>query len=87
MSFAIVTSKGIGDAEAGAMIGGGLHGGDGRGMRVAEDGRAPSEDVVNQLVAVHGPDAGTSGAVDEEGLSADAAKGAHGGVDAAGDDT
>ena len=74
----------IGNAEAGAVIGGGFHGGDDFGVAMAEDGGAPGEDVVDVVVTIHIPYAAAAGAIDEEGLAADGAKGAHGGIDAAG---
>jgi hypothetical protein len=59
------------------MIGGGLDGGNDFGMRMAEDGRPPGEDVINQLVAVHVPDARAFGPVHEERLPPDGAERAH----------
>ena len=66
------------------MIGGGFDGGYDFGMRMAEDGRPPGEDVINQLVAVHVPDMRAFGPVDEERLAAYGAERAHGRVHAAG---
>ena len=76
--------KWIRDAETRAMIGGGLDGGNDFGMRVAEDGRPPGQDVINKLIAVHVPDARAFGMVDEERLAADGAERAHRRIHAAG---
>src|SRR5438132_1572496 len=46
-------------------------------MRVSQNGRPPGADVIDVLVAVHIPDAGTFGPVNEERLAANAAKCAH----------
>ena len=66
------------------MVGGGLDGGNDFGMRMAEDGRPPGEDVIYQLVAVHVPNVRAFGPVNEERLAADGAERAHGRVHAAG---
>ncbi len=83
--LAMVSSKRIGNAKAGAVLGGGFHGGDDFGMRVSQNGRAPRQHVINQFIAVHVPDVRAAGPVDEERLAADRAEGAHGRIDAAGD--
>ena len=74
----------IRNAEAGAVFGGGLDGGNDFRMRVAENGRSPGADVVDVFVAIHVPDARALGFVDEERLAADGAEGADGRVHAAG---
>ena len=66
------------------MIGGGFDGRNNFRMRVAENGRPPGADVINQLIAIHVPDARASGLVDKERLAADRAKRAHRRVHAAG---
>ena len=84
ISFAIVDFKRIGNAEAGAVVGGGLDGGNDFRMRVAENRRPPGADVINVFVAVHVPDVRAFGLVDEKRLAADGAKRAHRRIDAAG---
>ena len=74
----------IGHAKAGARFGGGLHGGDDFGMRMAEDGRSPGEHIINEFVAIHVPQFATGRAVHKKRLAAHGAKRAHGGIDAAG---
>ena len=76
--------KRIRDAEARAAVGGGFDGGNDFRMRVAENGRAPGADVINQFIAVHVPDVRAFGPVDEKRLAADGAERAHGRIDAAG---
>ncbi len=84
ISFAIVTSNGLGMPKLVPLIGGGFDGGNDFRMRVAENGRPPGADVINQFIAVHVPDVRAFGPVDEERLAADGAKRAHGRVHAAG---
>src|ERR1039458_6820748 len=74
----------IGNAEARAVLGGGFDGGDDFRMRVAEDGRSPGADVINQFIAVHVPDFRAAGPVDEERIAAHRAERAHRRIDAAG---
>ena len=74
MSFAIVTSRRIRNAEAGAVVGGFLHGGNDARMSVAKNGRPPSQHVINVFIAVHVPNAGAPGSIDKERLAADGAK-------------
>ena len=66
------------------MFSGGFHGGNDFRMRVAEDGRAPGQHIINQLIAVHVPDFGAGGPVDEKRIAADGAEGAHRRIYAAG---
>ena len=82
--FAIVTSSGFGNAEARAVLGGGFDGGNDFWMRVAENRRPPSEDIINQFIPVHVPNLAAAGFVDKERMAADGAEGAHGRIDAAG---
>jgi hypothetical protein len=74
----------IGNAEARAVFGSGLHGGNDFRMRVTEDGRPPGADVINQFISVHVPDFGAAGPVDEKRIAADGAERAHRRIDAAG---
>ena len=53
-------------------------------MRMAENGRPPGADVINQFVAVHVPHMRALGAIHEKRLAADGAKRADGRIDAAG---
>src|ERR1700744_1036084 len=46
----------IGNAKTCAMFGGGFYGGDYFGMRMAQNGWSPGEDIINQFIAVHVPD-------------------------------
>ena len=57
------------------------------GLRgVAQDGRAPRADVVNELASVRVRDVRAFGGLDKEGVAVHIAEGSDGGVDAAGDD-
>ena len=76
--------KRIWDAETRAVVGGGLDGRNDFGMRMAENRRPQGADVINQLVAVHVPNARAFGMADEERLAADGAERAHRQIDAAG---
>ena len=62
-----------------------LHGADHVGVRMPEDHRAPRPDVVDVAPAVGRPGTGAPGAGEKNRLAADAAKCAHGRIDAAGD--
>ena len=53
--------------------------------RMPENGRTPSADVVDVLLAIHVPDVGAFRALDEKWFAADTAKGAHGRIHAARD--
>ena len=44
---------------------------------MAENSRSPSADVIDVIVAIHIKDMRALGFVDEKGLAADGAKGAH----------
>ena len=61
----------------------GHNGGDDFVVVVAEDHRAPGEDVVDELLARGVPHVGALGAVDEARGAAHGAEGSHGGVHAA----
>jgi hypothetical protein len=53
---------------------------------VADDGRAPRADVVNELVAVDVDALGAGDVVEDDRLAANGLEGADGGVDAAGEE-
>ena len=72
-------------AEGQAARGGLLDGGDHLGVRVAEQRRAPRPDQIHVGAAFHVGDASATRARDEARGAADAAEGAHGRVDSAGD--
>lgn len=73
-----------GSAEAGALLNLGLQRGVDLVVGVANDGRAPGAHVVNVLVAIDIPAVGVLDALEHNGLATHAAEGAHGRVDAAG---
>ena len=75
---------GVGGAEAGAPVEGGGKGGVDVGVVVPVDGGTPGADVVDEFASVAGMELGTFGAGGEEGVAADGAEGADGGVDSAG---
>ncbi len=72
-----------GRAEAGATRDGEVQGVENDGMPVAQNERSPGADVIDVLVAVGIEDVGAFAALDEGRSAADAAIGAHRGVDAA----
>ncbi|OQB91040.1 MAG: hypothetical protein BWX84_01584 [Verrucomicrobia bacterium ADurb.Bin118] len=76
----------IGNAETGAPNGSGLDGGDDFRVGMAQNSGPPGADIINVFVAIHVPDAAPRSAVHEEGLAANGAKGAHGGVDPSGNE-
>ena len=73
-------------AEAQAAAGGLADRLDDLGVRVAEQRRTPRADEVDVLVAVDVGDVRAARGGEEAGRAADVAEGAHGRVDAAGDD-
>jgi hypothetical protein len=73
-------------AEAEAVERGLLHRLEHGRVAVAQDHRAPGADVVDVALAFGVPDVGALRALDEARRAADGAEGAHGRVDAAGDD-
>lgn len=75
----------IRDAEAGAVLGGGLYGFDYFGMRMAEDGWTPRAYIIDVFVAIDIPNECALRSGYEKRLAAYGPKGAHGGVDPARD--
>ncbi len=75
---------GIRYAEARPVVGGVFHRLDDARRGVAMDRRTPGADVIDVFIAVDVADLGAAGVIDEEGIASDGAKGADGGIDAAG---
>ena len=75
-----------GDAIAQPPVHGGMDGVQNGLRSVAQNGRAPGADVVNELASVRVSDVGSLGGLDKERVAVHVAEGSDGGVDAAGDD-
>ncbi len=75
-----------GSAEAGALVHGLDDGGDHARVSMAEDERPPGADIIEIAIVVNVEEIRPLAASDEQRLPADAAEGASGAVDAAGDE-
>ena len=72
------------NAKTGSFLRGGLYCRNDFGMGMAQDGRAPGTDIINQLITVHVPNTRAFGSVHEKRIAAHSAKGAHGRIHATG---